>query len=85
MSDKPPPKWALSFWSAGAVLFGTAFVYELVRNGFDLFQLATFVLFAAMAAVTWQSIGTAKAPPRFPVLKPDSRAPFARGLPLMLL
>ncbi len=47
-------KWELPFWSAGAVLFGGAFVYEMVRDGFDLFQLAMFVFFMAMAVQTWQ-------------------------------
>ena len=30
------------------------FVYELVRNGFDLVRLALFVFFAAMAVGAWK-------------------------------
>ncbi len=54
MTDQPPPKWALLFLSGVAVFSGVAFVYGWVRGGFELIRLAVFVLFAAMAADTWQ-------------------------------
>ena len=54
MTDQPPPKWALLFLSGVAVFSGVAFVYEWVRGGFELIQLVVFVLFAVLAAETWQ-------------------------------
>ena len=40
--------------SGVAVFSGVAFVYEWVRGGFELIQLVVFVLFAVLAAETWQ-------------------------------
>ncbi len=54
MKHKPVPKWVLSVWIGGAILFGLANVYGLARGSFEWRELAVFVLFASLALDTWR-------------------------------